>query len=59
MEMNTKELLREGAKLVKLGGVEVRPNPNPNPDPDPDPDLDPNPNEPAPDYPTLTRARSW
>ena len=55
MEMNTKELLLEGAKLVKMGGVEVRPNPNPDPDPDPDP----NPKEPAPDYPTLTRARSW
>ena len=55
MEMNTKELLLEGAKLVKMGGVEVRPNPNPDPDPDPAP----NPNEPAPDFPTLIRARSW
>ena len=35
MEMNTKELLLEGAKLVKMGGVEVRPNPNPDPNPDP------------------------
>ena len=41
MEMNTKELLLEGAKLVKMGGVEVRPNPNP--DPNPDPNLSPNP----------------
>ena len=44
MEMNTKELIAEGAKLVKMGGVEVRPNPNPNPNPDPDPDPNPNPN---------------
>ena len=42
MEMNTKELLLEGAKLVKMGGVEVRPNPSPNPDPDPDPNPNPN-----------------
>ena len=44
MEMNTKELLLEGAKLVKMGGVEVRPNPNPNPNPVPDPDPTPTPN---------------
>ena len=43
MEMNTKELMREGAKLVKMGGVEVRPNPSPNPDPDPDPNPNPTP----------------
>ena len=43
MEMNTKELLREGAKLVKMGGVEVRPNPSPSPDPDPDPNPNPTP----------------
>ena len=43
MEMNTKELLLEGAKLVKMGGVEVRPNPNPNPNPVPDPDPTPTP----------------
>ena len=54
MEMNTKELLLEGAKLVKMGGVEVRPNPNPDPNPDPNreapnpspsPNPSPNPNQ--------------
>ena len=53
MEMNTKALLLEGAKLVKMGGVEVRPNPDPaltltltlNPNPNPNPKPDPNPNQ--------------
>ena len=43
MEMNTKELLLEGAKLVKMGGVEVRPNPDPDPNPDPGPKPQPQP----------------
>ena len=48
MEMNTKELLLEGAKLVKMGGVEVRPNPNPDPEPDPNREPQPEP-EPEPE----------
>ena len=48
MEMNTKELLLEGAKLVKMGGVEVRPNPNPDPNPGPNPKPQPEP-EPEPE----------
>ena len=48
MEMNTKELLLEGAKLVKMGGVEVRPNPNPEPEPDPNREPQPEP-EPEPE----------
>ena len=48
MEMNTKELLLEGAKLVKMGGVEVLPNPNPDPDPDPNREPQPEP-EPEPE----------
>ena len=58
MEMNTKELIAEGAKLVKMGGVEVRPNPNP--DHNPDPNREPQTRARARTRArTRTRARSW